>query len=84
MGLTKDGTGTQSLTGSNTTTGVVTVNGGTLALTGAGRWFFTGAFFGVANTTYVNVNTNGILETDRFAYGDANAFAQLRSNYYSN
>lgn len=34
IGLTKTGTGTQTLSGANTNTGTTTVNGGTLALTG--------------------------------------------------
>jgi fibronectin-binding autotransporter adhesin len=35
-GLTKQGTGTQTLVGANTYTGATTINGGTLALAGAG------------------------------------------------
>ncbi len=44
--LTKEGTGTQTLTGINTYTGATTINGGTLALTGGGS---------IANSSGVNV-----------------------------
>lgn len=58
LGLTKVGTGTLTLSAANTNTGNVTVNGGTLALTGAGS-FGSAALISVGSGAFYDVSAAG-------------------------
>jgi fibronectin-binding autotransporter adhesin len=57
-GLTKEGTGTMTLSGANTYSGATTVNGGTLQAGGAGAFASASAFTVGAGTTLDLNNTN--------------------------
>ena len=81
--FTKSGAGKLTLTGVSSFTGTATVTGGTLAFSGGGQLFRTGAFFGATGTSYLNVNAGATAEFNRFNYGPTNNLAELRNNFYT-
>ncbi|BCX46790.1 hypothetical protein HAHE_06980 [Haloferula helveola] len=81
-GVNKTGPGTLEFDAVNTYTGQTRVVEGTVTVNNTAQLYSTGGFFGNNGTTYVFIE-GGTLETDRFGYGAARAFSELRNNYYS-